>query len=57
MRLLSQISREYKGKEYKKFWIVIPNKIIEKLGWKSGTELNADLKNGKLVINKEDWED
>ena len=54
MRLLSQISREYKGKEYKKFWIVIPNNIIKKLGWKSGTELNADLKNNKLIIEKED---
>jgi len=57
MRLLSQISREYKGTKYEKFWIVIPSKIVKKLGWKTGTELNADLKNGKLVINKEDWED
>ena len=54
MRLLSQISREYKGTKYEKFWIVIPSKIIKKLGWKTGIELNADLKNGKLVINKED---
>ena len=54
MRLLSQISREYKGTKYEKFWIVIPSKIVKKLGWKTGTELNADLKNGKLVINKED---
>ncbi len=57
MQLQSQISREYKGKKYEKFWIVIPTKLIAKLGWKSKQELNADLKNGKLVINKEDWED
>ena len=36
MRLLGQISRKYKGKEYLKHWIVIPNKIIKKLGWKIG---------------------
>ncbi|MBI2522984.1 AbrB/MazE/SpoVT family DNA-binding domain-containing protein [Candidatus Woesearchaeota archaeon] len=57
MRLQSQISREYKGTKYEKFWIVIPSKIIEKLGWKSKQELNADLKNNKLIIQKEDWED
>ena len=52
MRLLSQKSREYKGKEYKKFWVVIPQKIIEKLGWRAGYELKADIKNDKLIIDK-----
>ena len=56
MKLLSQRHSKYKNKIYKKFWIIIPNKLIEKLGWKEGTELNADLKNEKLVIEKEDWE-
>jgi len=53
MRLLSQISREYKGKNYKKFWIVIPNKLIEKLGWKTGEDLEGKVKNDKLVIEKD----
>ena len=57
MKLQSQISREYKGTKYEKFWIVIPSKLIEKLRWKTGQELNGDLKNGKLIIQKEDWED
>ena len=57
MQLQSQISREYKGTKYEKFWVVIPTKLIKKLGWKAGQELNGDLKNGKLVIQKEDWED
>jgi len=57
MKLQSQVSREYKGTKYEKFWIVIPSKIIEKLGWKSKQELNADLKGNKLIIQKEDWED
>ena len=57
MKLLSQKHSEYKGKPYKKFWIIIPNKLIEKVGWKEGTKLNADLKKEKLIIQKEDWED
>lgn len=52
MKLLSQKSREYKGKEYLKHWIVIPNKLIEKLGWKAGQELEANVKEKKLVIEK-----
>ncbi len=53
MRLQSQKSREYKEKEYNKFWIVIPNKLIEKLGWKTGEDLEAEVKKGKLVIEKD----
>lgn len=53
MRLLSQISREYKGKEYKKFWVVLPSKLIEKLKWKTGEDLEAEVKGDKLVIEKD----
>ena len=52
MRLQSQISRKYKEKKYKKFWIVIPKKILEKLGWKSGQELESNVKKNKLIIEK-----
>jgi len=53
MKLLSQKSREYKGKGYTKFWVVIANKLIEKLGWKKGDNLKAEVKNDKLIIQKE----
>ena len=53
MRLLSQKSREYKKTEYHKFWVVIPNKLVEKLGWKQGEELEAEVKKDKLVIEKD----
>lgn len=52
MKLLGQKSREYKGVEYFKFWTVIPNKLIEKLGWKKGEELEAKIEGEKLVIEK-----
>ncbi|MBU1203554.1 MAG: hypothetical protein KKG60_00620 [Nanoarchaeota archaeon] len=52
MRLLSQISREYNGKKYEKFWVVISNKLIEKLGWKKGQNLKVEVKRNKLIIEK-----
>jgi antitoxin component of MazEF toxin-antitoxin module len=54
MRLLSQKSREYKGKSYHKHWIVVPNSLITKLGWKVGQDLEAEVKNSKLIISKND---
>lgn len=57
MKLIKQHGRKYNETNYYKFIVVIPNKIIEKLGWKGGEELNADLKNKKIIIQKEDWED
>jgi len=53
MRLQSQVSRKYGDTEYKKFWIVIPQKLIKKLGWKSGTELEAEVKGDKLIIERD----
>ena len=53
MRLQSQISREYKGTKYEKFWIVIPSKLIEKLGWKEGQMLEAIPQGDKLIIKKD----
>ena len=53
MRLQSQISREYKGTKYEKFWIVLPSKIVKQLGWKSGEDLELEIKKGKLVIEKD----
>lgn len=53
MRLLSHISRKYKDKNYEKYWIVIPNKLIEKLKWKKGEELKTKVKRDKLIIEKD----
>ncbi len=53
MRLQSQVSREYKGTKYEKYWTVLPSQIIEKLNWKTGQELKAEVKGDKLVIEKD----
>ena len=53
MRLLSQKHSQYKDKEYKKFWVIIPQKIIEKLGWKEGQDLEPKVKGNKLLIERD----
>lgn len=53
MRLQSQVSRKVGDTEYKKSWIVIPEKLLKKLGWKTGQELEAEIKGNKLVIEKD----
>ena len=57
MKLIKQKGRVYEGKEYFKYILVLPNKLIEKLGWKGGEHLKVDIKKDKIVIEKEDWED
>jgi len=52
MKLQSQVSRKYGDTEYKKSWIVISQELLKKLGWKSGQELKAETKEGKLIIEK-----
>ena len=53
MRLIKQQGRKYQGKDYFKFIVVLPNKIIKLLGWKGGEELKVDLKDKKIIIEKE----
>ncbi|MBI2577083.1 hypothetical protein HYV84_07765 [Candidatus Woesearchaeota archaeon] len=52
MRLIKQKGRDYGDKEYFKFLVVVPNKLIHKLGWKGGEDLEANVKDSKLVIKE-----
>jgi bifunctional DNA-binding transcriptional regulator/antitoxin component of YhaV-PrlF toxin-antitoxin module len=52
MKLQSQVSRKYGDTEYKKSWIVISQELLKKLGWKSGQELEGEVKEDKLIIKK-----
>ncbi len=52
MKLQSQVSRKYGDTEYLKSWIVIPNKLLKLLNWKTGEELEGEAKDGKLIIKK-----
>ncbi|MEK6963621.1 MAG: AbrB/MazE/SpoVT family DNA-binding domain-containing protein [Nanoarchaeota archaeon] len=53
MHLLSQKHFEYKGKPYFKYWVIIPNLIIKKLGWKMGDDLEVEIKGDKVIIKKD----
>jgi AbrB family looped-hinge helix DNA binding protein len=50
LKLQKQLSRRVEGKSYPKYVVTIPPKFVEKLGWKEGTELKADIKDGKIVL-------
>lgn len=52
MKLIQQGHSEYKEKKYHKSWVVIPQKIIEKLGWKKGDDLEPNVEGKKLVIKR-----
>lgn len=52
MRLQAQDAAKYKGKTYKKFWLVVPVKIVKKMGWKHGDEISADPQSDKLILTK-----
>ena len=50
MKLQSQVSRRIGKKEYRKFWVVIPNEIVEKLGWGEGQEVSPEVKGHTLLL-------
>ena len=52
MKLQSQISREYKGEKYEKSWIVVSQELLKELNWKTGQELDGEVKDKDLVIKK-----
>ena len=53
MKLQSQVSRKVGTTEYEKSWVVIPQKVLEVLKWKSGQELKAEIKGDKLIIERD----
>lgn len=53
MRLIKQHGRKYGDKDYFKYILVVPNKLIEKLKWKGGEDLEAEIKDNKLIIEKD----
>jgi bifunctional DNA-binding transcriptional regulator/antitoxin component of YhaV-PrlF toxin-antitoxin module len=53
MRLQTQVSRKVGDTEYEKSWVVIPQEILKKLGWKTGQDLKGEIKGEKLIIEKE----
>jgi len=52
MKLQKRLSREYNGKKYYKYIIVIPEKEIKKSKLKEGDELQIESKEKEIKMRK-----
>jgi hypothetical protein len=52
MKLKKIWSREYKGKKYYKYSVIIPAKAVKELGWKAGERLKGKTSGRTLVVEK-----
>ena len=52
MQIQKQMSRKIGNTEYAKYVTVIPPETIKNLGWKDGENLDAEIKDGKLILKK-----
>lgn len=50
VKLQKQLSRKVGDISYPKYVVTIPPKQIEEAGWKEGTELEAVVQEGKIVL-------
>lgn len=50
MRVQKLFNREHNGKRYYKHQIVIPPKIIKKLGWKVGDDIKMTQDGDSLIL-------
>lgn len=51
---LSRSVNAYKpdGTPYYRFRIAVPPELVKELGWRHGTELEAKVDNGRLVVSR-----
>ena len=52
VKLQKRFAYNYKGKNHFKHQIIIPEDIIDKLGWEDGIELEPVLDNDSIVLRK-----
>lgn len=50
MRLLDRLNRRVNGREYRKWYLSLPNADVEKLGWSHGQELRVRISGDRLMI-------
>ena len=53
MRLQKQLSQKRGSKVYYKYLLVIPNEVVEKLGWSDSQELAFEIKGRMLTLKPE----
>lgn len=50
MKLQTRTNRKVGDKEYKKWYVDIPSNLIDEAGWKEKSELEAIVKDGKIIL-------
>lgn len=50
MKLQKHLAYEYKGKKHYKYVIVIPEEMVNQLGWKAGQELDGLVNDNELIV-------
>lgn len=50
VKLQKRFAYKYKDKEHYKNMITVSEDVVDKLGWKEGTELEEVVKGGNLII-------
>lgn len=50
MKLQKQLSRKVGNVVYPKWLVVIPPEIVREIGWREGEELNAVVREGKIIL-------
>lgn len=53
MKIQKRLSRKYKGKEYYKYLLVLPEKELEMSGFNEGEEISIYSKKGEIRLRKE----
>jgi antitoxin component of MazEF toxin-antitoxin module len=48
VKLQKQLSRRFAGKDYAKWVVVLPPRIVRELGWKEGQELKSQI-DGRIL--------
>ena len=52
VKLQRQFNRRVKRKEYSKWLLVIPPEVVDKLGWKEGDDLSAEVEGTALRLKR-----
>jgi bifunctional DNA-binding transcriptional regulator/antitoxin component of YhaV-PrlF toxin-antitoxin module len=52
MKILKEKSREYKGREYVKYKVNLPEVVLRSAGFNAGDELEVEVEKGKVVLTK-----
>lgn len=50
MRLQKQVNKKVGNTTYDKYVVVVKPELVEELGWKGGQELEASIKEKKLIL-------